>query len=133
MNRTWVVIMVILGIIFGTFLYVAQADAKERPLPYKIDTPHIVEKNHQVLIEWRQTERVLVTVYKLSWDRQLKNNCDGVETFFTSCEMLWQKYGLYGNIRVTDRNYKSGDEYYIQQNVYQTHNGAYGPFYPTYR
>lgn len=106
------------------------ANGKDRPLPYRIDSPHLTERNHNVTIEWRQTQPVLVTVYKLSYVRRLSNNCSGVETLGASCVMLWQKRGLVGNIRVTDKGYRKGDQYFIQQNVFQTHNAGYGPFIP---
>lgn len=112
---------------------VSPVEARNRPLPYTIDTPHVVEKNRTILLEWRQTSPVLVTVYKLSYTRRLPNNCTAVETFGAQCSIIWQKIGLVGNIRVTDKFYRRGDAYFIQQNIYQSHNGGYGPFYPTYR
>jgi hypothetical protein len=106
------------------------AEGKNKPLTYNISAPHLTEKNHKITIEWRQTQPVLVTVYKLSYVRRLPNNCSGVETLGANCVMLWQRTGLVGNIRVTDKGYRKGDQYFIQQNVYQTHNGGYGPFIP---
>lgn len=97
---------------------------------YTISSPNIQENRRKVTIEWNQTQAVLVTVYKLSYVRKLSNNCSGVETLGASCVMLWQKRGILGTIRVIDKGYRKGDEYYIQQNVYQTHNGGYGPFIP---
>lgn len=102
--------------------------AKESP--YRISAPRLQEKNRKVTIEWYQTQPVLVTVYKLSYTRKLSNNCVGVETLEASCAMVLQKRAIVGNITVVDKGYKKGDQYFIQQNVYQTHNGGYGPFIP---
>ena len=100
--------------------------------PY-IDNVHVVEKNHKVTLEWQQTQKALVMVYKLA-DRKLANNCpETIDTFGKNCQVIWQRRNLVGNIRVTDKHYKGGDEYFVIQYVYQSHNGAYGPFIPTYR
>jgi len=123
----WILIMLA---IVGIMLIPNAVAGKDRPLPYSISAPHLTEKNHKITIEWRQTQPVLVTVYKLSYVRKLSNNCSGVETLGANCVMLWQRAGLVGNIRVTDKGYRKGDQYFIQQNVYQTHNGGYGPFIP---
>lgn len=123
-------VLVMLAIIGLLIIPPMITEAKNKPLPYRIDAPHLTEKNHKVTIEWRQTQPVLVTVYKLSYVRRLANNCAGVETLGASCVMLWQRTGLVGNIRVTDKGYRNGDQYFIQQNVYQSHNGGYGPFIP---
>ena len=122
------IIALLIGVILG--LSITNVHAADRPLPYTISNPHITIKNKSVLIEWRQTQKVLVMVYKVSYTRKLNNNCGDLETFGANCTIIWQKTNLTGNIRITDKNYKKGDEYYIQQNVYLTHNGGYGPFIP---
>jgi len=128
----YVIIMLI--VIAASVLFTLDVEAKKsKPFPYRIDNAHVVEKNHKITIEWLQTQPVLVTVYKLSYKYKLNNNCAGVEAFGAYCTILWQKRVTVGIIRVTDRGYRNGDEYYIQQNVYQSHNGGYGPFIPTYR
>lgn len=126
--------IIMLIVVAVSLLLTLNAEAKKsKPFPYRIDNAHVVEKNHKITIEWLQTQPVLVTVYKLNYTYKLNNNCAGVETFGYYCTVLFQKRGLIGIIRVTDRGYRNGDEYYIQQNVYQSHNGGYGPFIPTYR
>lgn len=127
-----VIAMLVVVLLLLALTNIAEAK-KAKPFPYRIDNAHVVEKNHKITIEWLQTQPVLVTVYKLNWKYKLNNNCAGVETFGYYCTVLWQKRGLIGIIRVTDKGYRNGDEYYIQQNVYQSHNGGYGPFIPTYR
>lgn len=121
-------ILVILAILFITPPIITQA--KNIPLPYTIDSPRLQEKNRKVTISWNQTQSVLVTIYKLSYTRKLANNCQGVETLGASCVMLFEKTGFTGNIFVTDKGYRKGDQYFIQQNVYLSHNGGYGPFIP---
>jgi len=131
MKREQVNYVLFMLLLIGLMLAPAAiSEAKNKPLPYTISAPRLQEKNHKVTIEWNQTQPVLVTVYKLSYNRKLANNCAGVETLGANCVMLWQRTGLVGNISVTDKGYKKGDQYFIQQNVYQTHNGGYGPYIP---
>lgn len=123
-------LILLMLLVIGLLLIPSIVAGKNKPLSYSINAPHLTEKNHNITIEWRQTQPVLVTVYKLSYVRKLNNNCSGVETLGANCVMLWQRTGLIGNIRITDKGYKHGDQYFIQQNVYQSHNGGYGPFIP---
>ena len=128
-----ILFMIIMMALFIANTTMVEAKTK-KPFPYRINNPHIVEKNHRVTIEWQQTEPVYVVLYKLTYNkRQLRNDCKGVETFGQSCMILWQGVNFLGIVHKTDRDYRNGDEYYIQQNVYLTHNGGYGPFFPTYR
>ncbi len=120
------IILVLLAVFIPSMV-----EAKSKPLPYHIDNARITQHNGKITLEWNQVQSALVVVYKLSYKRTLNNNCyDSIDRFQASCTMVWQRTGLIGNIRVTDKHYKSGDEYYIIQYVYQSHNGGYGPYKP---
>jgi hypothetical protein len=121
MNKKYIILLILLSLFFPVIV---------EATGYTIDAPRLQEKNRKVTISWYQYEPVLITVYKLSYTRKLSNNCSGVETLGANCVMLFQKIGITGNITVVDRGYKKGDQYFIQQNVYLTHNGGYGPFIP---
>ncbi len=118
-------VLFILILLLALAIHLSVASAKE----YTISTPRITTVGKKVTLEWNQTQDVLVTVYKISYVRKLSNNCKDIETSGANCTLLFITKKT-GNIKVIDKGYKKGDQYFIQQNVYQTHNGGYGPFVP---
>lgn len=125
---------IILAVILFSLFAPINIYAADKPLPNTIANVQISKQtDHKVLISWRQVSKYTLVVYKLSYDRKIFNNCSSdIETFTASyCKVLWiRTIQNPGNIRITDRDYKKGDEYYVLQYAYQTHNGAYGPFTP---
>lgn len=121
-------------IILTCLCFTIPVQAADKPLPYTISAPKVVYKRSKHLVElhWRQDYRTLVVVYKLSEDRKAFDDCGWLGDNYKAqyCKVLFSRRGLKGNIVVKDRDYKFGDEYYILQYVYLTHNGAYGPFKP---
>jgi len=126
-SYTWIAIIFILGALYiPNTIYAA-----DKPLPYKINAPNIVKiKTSLIELQWRQIEKTLVVVYKQSETRKSYDDCGWIGDNYKAqyCKVVFTKRNLVGNMRIRDKDYKPGDEYYILQYVYQTHNGAYGPF-----
>jgi len=119
-----VIMLIVMGLIVLSTMDVEAK--KSNPFPYRVDNAHVVEKNHKITIEWYQSQRTQITVYKLNshFVNLTYEACITVET------VLFRANGLVGTIRVTDKHYKNNDQYYIYQGV---NNHSYGPFIPTYR
>lgn len=107
--------------------------AGDKPLPYTKDKPNIVRvKKHLIELQWRQEVKTLVVVYKLSETRKPFDSCGWLGDNYKAqyCKVIFSRRGLVGNMRIRDKDYRVGDEYYILEYKYLTHNGAYGPFEP---
>lgn len=108
--------------------------AADTPLSNTIDKAQIqLVKKNEILVSWRQQSKVPIVVYKLSYDRKGYSNCSTDLQTFTApyCKVIWSRSGLVGNIRITDKEYRQGDDYYILEYKYSRHNGAYGPLRPS--
>lgn len=120
-------------ILFVLALLITPVQAADKPLPYTKDKPNIIlVKKNTIEIQWRQEIKTLIMVYKLSETKKAYDDCGWIGDNYKAvyCKVLFAKRGLIGNMRIRDKDYKPGDQYYILEYKYQTHNGAYGPFEP---
>lgn len=98
------VMLVLLSILLG---FSTVADAKDRPLPYTINNPHIVISHKKGgLVEWYNTKPGVYTVWS-KYERCTPKFC------LIGVRIVWRKYVGIGNVRVTDKH-KDVGSYWIR-------------------
>lgn len=107
-----------------------------------IDNPRLVlhPNKHMVQVKWYQyvqSSPKHVIVFKVTNTRRILSMCHDVDwgEFITQTENFRYCYNLYdrwvttsGYITVTDTKWAKGDQYYIIQYEFSSHNAPYGPF-----
>jgi hypothetical protein len=130
-------------IVVCSVLLVPQHAQAAEPL-YTIDHPRIVlhRTDHLVQIKWYQyvqSTPIYVIAFKITQSRLANPSCADVDWSEYLRSTLQYKYcfDLFrqqvpqgGYITITDTKWQRGDQYFIIQYVYTSHNAPYGAYIP---